>query len=176
MAPPLVDKSGNRYGLLLVLRRIGKTGRNALWECRCDCGNLTRVSNANFGTNSRKTKSCGCLKRTHEKSKTPEYTAYSGAKNRCTNPKASKYEYYGGRGIRFLYESFEEFWLDVGPKPSSEYTLERVDNDGNYESGNCKWATRAEQLKNRRKTLRIEQFLDSELLLECQRRNLVVNL
>jgi hypothetical protein len=172
--PPLKDKAGNKYGLLLVLRRIGKTGHTALWECQCDCGNTVTVSDRNLGVTSRTTKSCGCLKRTHEKSKTPEYTAYSGAKNRCTNLKADKYEYYGGRGIRFLYESFEEFWLDVGPRPSPKYTLERINNNGNYERGNCKWATRAEQLKNRRKTLRIEQFSDKELIFECQRRGLFV--
>ncbi|KKN27389.1 hypothetical protein LCGC14_0865170 [marine sediment metagenome] len=71
-------------------------------------------------------------------------------KQRCTNPNAINYHNYGGRGIKVLYKDFGEFLADVGPKPGPEYSIDRIDNDGHYEPGNCKWSTRSEQMKNRR--------------------------
>ncbi len=105
----------------------------------------------------------------------PEYEAYIGAKGRCTNPKDKSYINYGGRGIEFRYVSFEQFIADVGRRPYPRYTLERKNNNGHYEVGNCKWATMKEQLKNRRKGLRrrIEHFTDAELLSECVRRGIL---
>jgi|GEM_PF-6650380 len=105
----------------------------------------------------------------------PEYEAYISAKGRCTNPKDGSYINYGGRGIEFRYISFEQFIADIGRRPNSRYTLERKNNNGHYEVGNCKWATMKEQLKNRRKGLRrrIEHFTDAELLSECSRRGIL---
>jgi hypothetical protein len=81
---------------------------------------------------------------------TPEYAAYYSAQQRCTNPKNQGYGYYGKRGIKFLYTSFQQFLADVGPRPSPKHSLDRYpDNDGNYEPGNCRWATQSEQNKNK---------------------------
>lgn len=84
--------------------------------------------------------------------KTSEYEAYKTAKKRCTNPKQPCFRDYGGRGIKFLFPSFQSFFDHVGRKPSPKHVLDRIDNDGNYELGNVRWATRSESSKNRRMT------------------------
>ena len=81
-----------------------------------------------------------------------ELQAYRDAKKRCTVLKCKSYPDYGGRGIKFLFTSFEQFFAELGPKPSKQYTLDRIDNDGNYEPGNVRWATRLDQTHNRRCT------------------------
>lgn len=80
----------------------------------------------------------------------PEYEVYTAAKQRCTNPKNANWKHYGGRGIKFLFKSFEDFYEAMGPRPSSSLTLERRNNDGNYELGNVYWATWHEQAINKR--------------------------
>ena len=80
---------------------------------------------------------------------TPEYRAYHGAKCRCTNPNEPLWKYYGGRGIKFLFISFEEFFACVGPRPIG-MSLDRINNNGHYEPGNMRWATRSQQRRNRR--------------------------
>src|SRR5258708_424178 len=103
---------------------------------------------------------CNSLKRTmtnEEKSKIfpsktlcpKEYAIYISAKDRCTNPNSQRWYTHGARGIKFLFKSFKEFYAELGPKPE-RYSLERADNNGNYETGNVKWATRSEQQKNKR--------------------------
>jgi hypothetical protein len=81
---------------------------------------------------------------------TPEYTAWNNAKKRCSNPMHPQWPYYGGRGIKFLFTSFERFFAELGPRPSPQHSLDRKDNDGNYEPGNVRWATAKEQSNNRR--------------------------
>jgi hypothetical protein len=81
---------------------------------------------------------------------TPEYMAYHSAKARCTRPELRCWLNYGGRGIKFLFESFEQFYAELGPRPAGK-TLDRRDNDGHYEPGNVRWATRSEQEKNKRR-------------------------
>ena len=84
-------------------------------------------------------------------SRTPEYKAFRNARQRCEYERDRKYIYYGGRGIRFLFKTFLQFWEELGPKPSPKhlYSLDRIDSDGNYEPGNVKWSTRQEQNRNR---------------------------
>jgi hypothetical protein len=77
-----------------------------------------------------------------------EYTAYQNAKARCRNPKAPNYAYYGGRGIEFRFTSFEEFISEIGCRPSLDHSVDRIDNNGHYEPGNIRWATRVEQQHN----------------------------
>lgn len=96
------------------------------------------------------TRKCRKKVETHGASYTPEYTAYVHAKYRCENVKNKAYKNYGGRGIKFLYKSFQEFLEDVGPKPSPELWLDRKNNDGNYEPGNCRWASQILQANNKR--------------------------
>ena len=82
--------------------------------------------------------------------KSPEYLAYMRAKKRCTNPKSDKYAYYGGRGIQFKFESFIEWFAELGKRPTPGHTPDRIDPNGHYEKGNVKWSTRSEQMLNRR--------------------------
>lgn len=152
---PLIDRTDQRYGRLTATALVGRASNgDALWCCRCDCGAAVDVSASNLRTGN--TRSCGCLKREalHGHARrgriSPEYWAYVNARQRCTNPRFSGFEYWGGRGIEFRYSSFDEFLADIGPKPSPELTLDRIDNDGHYEPGNCRWATRAVQIANQR--------------------------
>jgi hypothetical protein len=154
------DITGQRFGHLIAIKKIAK--RPNRWLFRCDCGNtaVTRLSKAVYGT----TVSCGCRRieviraynaaqshTFHGMSKTTEYRTYAGAKGRCQNPDNKAYHNYGGRGIEFRFKSFAEFFAELGYKPSPELTIDRIDNDGHYESGNVRWATRAQQRKNCRR-------------------------
>ena len=86
-----------------------------------------------------------------------EWYAWQKMRDRCRNPKAGKYKYYGGRGIEVCdrWEFFENFYTDMGPKPSSKHSLDRIDSDGNYEPANCRWATWKEQQRNKRNNNRV---------------------
>jgi hypothetical protein len=132
-----------------------------VWLCSCSCGGTTRVRTGQLTTGH--SKSCGCLRSlsgpscpnfVHGHSKpTPEYKSWCDMKRRCLSKKQKNYASYGGRGIKVCkrwLNSFENFLADMGPKPDRSYSIERKNNDGNYEHGNCCWATRSQQMANRR--------------------------
>lgn len=163
LPPRALNVTGFRFDRLIALRPVGYTrAKTILWLCQCDCGNMT-VTYLNK-LRSGKTRSCGCLAREmtiqknwkHGESHTPLFRHWYGIIRRCTDPRRKGYVDYGGRGIRICDEwrnSFEAFRDHVAQLPGygeDGYTLDRVDNDGNYSPGNLRWATRTEQNRNKR--------------------------
>lgn len=155
---------GLKFGRLTVLSELPERDRQGkvVVECKCDCGNTVPVRSSML--KSGLTKSCGCLQkeitgerskidnRTHGFAKTSTYVTYYMMLNRCNNPKSKPYPHYGGRGIKVCerwMQSFENFLEDMGERPSANLSLERKNNDGDYELSNCKWADRYEQANNK---------------------------
>jgi hypothetical protein len=140
------DLTGNSFGHLTVLGKVGSRSGKSLWKCMCDYGTVSFALTHNLRKGT--TQSCGCRKGVrHGFRNAPEYHAYYDAKRRCTKPKYCSYHRYGGRGIKFLFKSFRQFYDELGKRPNG-LTLDRMDNDGNYEPGNVRWATRKEQARN----------------------------
>ncbi len=152
------DETGKRYGRLTVVSRIERPGKGLFWKCVCDCGNESVVWGANLRNGN--SKSCGCLgrenklasKTTHGKAHTREYHVWLTMKSRCRNPKNHKYADYGGRGIKICkrWEVFDNFYADMGDRPSDAHSIDRIDNDGDYTPDNCRWATTEQQQGNKR--------------------------
>lgn len=157
--PHFIDLTGTKYGRWFVIAYAGRiSGNEAQWYCECECGVLRTVRGAALRKG--ESKSCGCwavevtshLMLTHGMRHTSEYEAYARAKQRCNDPNHDKYPYYGGRGIEFRFTSFQEFYAELGDKPSPKHSIDRYPNntDGHYETGNVRWATPKQQAGHKR--------------------------
>jgi hypothetical protein len=149
---------GRRFGRWTVIVAGGPTSK---WGCKCDCGTVRSVYAPDLRAG--KSKSCGCLRneitaaRSYRhgyalgRRRTPEYQAWHDMKRRCENPQHNRYADWGGRGIGVRFQNFGQFLNDVGPRPSPQHSIDRIDNDGDYAPGNVRWATSSEQRRNQRK-------------------------
>lgn len=151
---PRVDIAGQVFGRLTAVRWAG----NSRWVCLCECGKEAVILTANLRRGN--SKSCGCSRNaasagratTHGLSNTLAYKTWLGIRRRCRGKTCGSYAEYGGRGIDVCqewYESVEKFIAYVGQPPSSEHTLDRIDNNKGYAPGNVRWATSLQQARNR---------------------------
>lgn len=170
----LLDLTGQRFGRLLAQWPAGISKNGSIhWLYLCDCGTLKVASRSAVRRGS--CQSCGCLKEEvtrrgrrrwhgcagHGAKRTREWVAWASMQARCYNPNATGYERYGGVGIRVCdrwleaRHGFENFLADMGLRPSSQHSLDRFPNPyGHYEPSNCRWATKSQQARNRRKPLK----------------------
>lgn len=170
----LIKLTGQQIGRWTVFSYTGRqrysptSRRRSGWLCRCSCGTWKIVNTDNLLK--QLTLSCGCLQvelaitrnRTHGDAgsrhsggRAAEYRIYFHAKDRCTNPRNLAYATYGGRGIEFRFDSYEEFLQEVGRRPTPQHSLDRIDTNGHYERGNLRWATAQEQARNTRNNVNI---------------------
>lgn len=161
---PRQDLVGRRVGRWTVLRHSHMRGKHSYFLCRCDCGTERPVMRQSLrGGN---TFSCGCFMRevnaarpnnnqTHGMRHSPEYSVWSGIKRRCENPREKCFHRYGGAGVQCQFSSFEEFISEVGKRPSSKHSIDRIDPHGHYAPGNVRWATSAQQARNKKRSFTV---------------------
>ena len=170
------DITGKRFGRLVALEYIGKSR----WLCQCDCGNkkVIRTDHLKNGA----TISCGCYNREasskrnrkHGMTASPEYYAWAHMIKRCENPTDSRFYRYGARGITVCerwkgQNGFQNFINDMGRRPGPKYSIDRINNDGNYEPSNCKWSTMLEQSNNKGNNRLISYLGETKTLKEWSR-------
>jgi hypothetical protein len=163
MPSKIIPSIFQQYGRLTAL--CVSPYNNEHWIFVCQCGVFREIYH--YNVRKRNTQSCGCLQKescvnnrfiknrtTHGLTRTPEHKSWAGMIQRCTNPNEHCYPRYGGRGITYCerWNSFENFYADLGPRPTPKkaYSLDRINVNGNYEPGNCRWATIKQQARNKR--------------------------
>lgn len=189
MGTRTIDLVGHQFGRLIVEAKAASKPNGssvvACWQCKCSCGSSVTVR----GSSLRKgeTNSCGCLRLDRVREKltkhgaakkgkvSPEYAAYHAMKRRCSDPKNKEFKNYGARGIAVCsswlhgdgaLSGFEVFLSEMGEKPSAEHTVDRIDNDKGYSISNCRWATKTDQVRNRRNTVRDNSTTVAEIAVE----------
>jgi hypothetical protein len=190
-----MDRVGQVIGRLTVIKFLGrvnnanKNNSDSLWLCRCSCPKQTEIPVKGKALTSRHKKSCGCLKWGEGKATlkaedqeryitSREYRIWVAMISRCHNPNAKDYKNYGARGIKVCYRwrygenglsGYECFILDMGYRPFGDFSIDRINNDGAYEPGNCKWATRIEQMSHTRRSKFLTINGETKILAEWAR-------
>lgn len=149
------DLTNKNFGLLTAIERCGTRNGKALWLCKCECGNYHKTISSSLVLGL--TKSCGCICKEktyiHGLNNTRIQNIWEGIQQRCNNKSAPNYNDYGGRGIKNEWVSIEGFYSDMGDPPDG-YTIDRINNNGNYSKSNCRWATQSQQTRNSRQSKR----------------------
>lgn len=170
--PARIDLTGQRFGRLICQKIVGRTEyKKVIWECLCDCGKTCTANANHLRTGARV--SCGCVNDERRKAGTssfrhghyrngqgtPTHESWTAMMTRCTNPKVHEWRHYGGRGILVCdrWTDFRNFLADMGERPK-DHTLDRIDPNGNYEPGNCRWATHQQQALNKRNSKHLWVF------------------
>jgi hypothetical protein len=175
--------AGRRFGRLAVIHQTESRSGQWFWMCRCDCGTMKEVAAHDLSTGH--TNSCGCLKidtireirtthgyRSENFSNPFEYAAWRDMKARCLNPQNKSFKNYGARGVKICehwLKSFDNFLADIGKRPSKYHSLDRINNDGNYEPSNCRWATTEQQQNNRANTPKIKIWNEEKTIAQWAR-------
>lgn len=167
---------GKKYHRLLILKFSHKIKYTPYYLCKCDCGNLKEVNLHSLMHGD--TRSCGCLRKNQKnaykikaKTRNPTYSCWKAMQERICITTHSNYKNYGGRGIKICdrwsgKNGFENFVSDMGPRPSKNHSIDRINNDGNYEPSNCRWATNKEQSRNKRTNIIITFDNKTQTLME----------
>jgi hypothetical protein len=176
--PKIIDLTGQRFGKLFVTGYAGRGyKRSSLWHVRCDCGTEKTASSTYLRHHNLMSCGCGIGAPTHGASRrggkmTSEYRIWQNMKGRCSNSNMGHFRHYGGRGIKVCdrWMDFQNFIDDMGQRPSLGHSLDRMDNDGDYEPGNCRWATATEQGANTRTNRYVTVKGETMVLAEAFRR------